>query len=150
MKRILKNLKETQKFACDLMAKIEKEYGNKAGALLVCLFGDLGAGKTALVKVCAEYFGIKEHVTSPTFVILKNYNLPPKNTLTFKRMVHIDAYRLENAQELLNLGWDEILKEKSNIIFLEWPEKVSEILPSTSVKIYLNHLDETQREIEIL
>lgn len=162
MKYVSKKLTDTQKFASEVMAKLENEYEGGDQSLLICLFGNLGAGKTAWVSACAEYLGVKEHVTSPTFVILKNYDLPakvfsekkfrrvnPKNILAFKRMVHIDAYRLESAKELLNLGWDEILKEKGNIIFLEWPEKVSEILPQTSAKIYLNHLGETQREIKI-
>ena len=146
MKIISKKLTDTQKFASDMMAKLENEYKDRTGTLLICLFGNLGAGKTAWVSACAKYLGVKEHVTSPTFVILKNYDL--KNRI-FKRLIHIDAYRLERAEELTNLGWKEMIADKSNIIFLEWPERVSEILPLTSVKIYLNHLGETQREIKI-
>src|SRR3989344_4036735 len=146
MRFISKKLTDTQKFASEVMAKLENEYRERHQVLLICLFGNLVAGKTAWVSACAEYLGVKEHVTSPTFVILKNYDLQNR---IFKRLIHIDAYRLERAEELLNLGWKEITAEKGNIIFLEWPEKVSEILPKDSVKIYLNHLGETQREIEI-
>jgi len=146
MKFISKKLTDTQKFASEVMVKLENEYEGGDHALLICLFGNLGAGKTAWVAACAEYLGVKERVTSPTFVILKNYELSKR---AFRKLVHIDAYRLGSSQELLNLGWKEIIADKGNIIFLEWPEKVAEILPLTSVKIYLNHLGETQREIEI-
>jgi len=149
MKIVLKNIAETEKLAALQIKKMEHLSKTGDEAILVCLFGNLGAGKTAWVKAIAKSLGIKEHITSPTFVILKNYNLNPKISKTFKKLVHIDAYRLEIGKELLSLGWNEILKEKGNIIFLEWPEKVSEILPPTSVKIYLKHLGETQREIEI-
>jgi len=146
MKFISKKITDTQKFASEVMAKLENEYRERNQVLLICLFGNLGAGKTAWVSACAEYLGVKEHVTSPTFVILKNYDL---NNRIFKRLIHIDAYRLERTEELLNLGWKEIIADKGNIIFLEWPERVSEILPKDSVKIYLNHLGENEREIKI-
>lgn len=95
-------------------------------ATVITLSGDLGAGKTALVKKAAEFFGVNETITSPTFVIQKEYEID--NSLTpFKKMVHIDAYRLENASELEYLGWKEIISDPQTIIFLEWPEMVSGI-----------------------
>ncbi len=93
------------------------------GATLVTLSGELGAGKTAFVKAVAKAFGIKEVVTSPTFVLEKIYKVghPMSN---FGRLVHIDACRLESGADLKPLGFDELMKDSENLILLEWPEKV--------------------------
>ena len=96
-------------------------------ATLITLSGELGAGKTAFVKAVAQAYGIVETVTSPTFVLEKIYVL--SDTQPFKRLVHIDAYRLEKAVELASLGFDELLQDKGNLILLEWPERVQEALP---------------------
>ncbi len=97
-------------------------------ATIVTLSGDLGAGKTALVQHIAREFGIDEAVTSPTFILEKVYTLETP-IRGFKRIVHIDAYRLESDEELKHLGWSEISTETSNLIFLEWPERVAGMLP---------------------
>ena len=100
---------------------------------MVALQGDLGSGKTAFTQEVGKILGVKENMHSPTFVIEKIYAIDFKN---FKRLIHIDAYRLEKEQELLHLGWEEIIKEPENLIFLEWPENVSDIVPERARKIY--------------
>jgi tRNA threonylcarbamoyladenosine biosynthesis protein TsaE len=102
------------------------------GATLVTLSGELGAGKTAFVKAVAKVFGVEEVVTSPTFVLEKIYIL---NKQSFKRLFHIDAYRLENGDDLAPLGFNEIMKDEGNLIFLEWPENVAVALPEPTIKI---------------
>lgn len=97
------------------------------GATLVTLSGDLGAGKTAFTKEVAKAFGVEEEVTSPTFVLEKIYALPQDQK--FKRLIHIDAYRLESAEELAPLAFTELMKDAGNLIFLEWPERVQAALP---------------------
>ena len=98
-------------------------------ATIIALSGDLGAGKTALVKCAAQYYGVSEEVTSPTFVIQKEYTLPQENR--FSRLVHIDAYRLNSYSELEYLKWKETVSDPQTIIFIEWPEMVKGIsLPS--------------------
>ncbi len=104
------------------------------GATLVTLSGELGAGKTAFTKALAHVLGVEEIVTSPTFVLEKIYMLSGKS---FKRLIHIDAYRLENGADLAPLGFGELMKNSSNLILLEWPEKVSGALPTPAVKISL-------------
>jgi tRNA threonylcarbamoyladenosine biosynthesis protein TsaE len=69
--------------------------------------------------------------------------------LPFKNLIHIDAYRLEKAHELEVLGFKELLKDQGNLIVLEWPERVSDILPSDLSKIYFKFISENEREIEI-
>lgn len=110
-------------------------------ATLVTLSGELGAGKTAFAKAVAKYLGVEETVTSPTFVLEKIYLLGG-STSTFKRLVHIDAYRLERGSDLSPLGFDELLQDSGNLILLEWPEKVSDALPVPTVKISITpHAD---------
>ena len=104
-------------------------------AVLVTLSGELGAGKTSFVKAVAKELGISEIVNSPTFVIEKVYPLPAGDR--FKRLVHLDAYRLEHSEELAPLGLSEILQDAGNLVLLEWPERVQGALPQPSVQLSL-------------
>jgi tRNA threonylcarbamoyladenosine biosynthesis protein TsaE len=135
-----KSLKDTDNLAKDFLSKIEK--GEKA--TIVALSGELGSGKTAFVKCVAKNLGIDEDITSPTFVIMKNYELSTKN---YKLLIHIDAYRLNSYKELENLRWQEIYNDPNNLIFLEWPERVLELIPNDAKKINFEFIDETTRKI---
>jgi tRNA threonylcarbamoyladenosine biosynthesis protein TsaE len=117
------------------------------GAVVLALTGDLGAGKTAFVKAVAKELGITEHITSPTFVIMKMYETPVTNESGFKRLVHIDAYRLESAHELEVLGWNELLADPDALIAIEWPEKVPGTIPNNAHHFTFEHIDETTRKI---
>ena len=112
------------------------------GATLVTLSGELGAGKTAFVKAVAKAFGIEEVVNSPTFVLEKIYQLPAP--AAFKRLVHIDAYRLEKGSELAPLGFDELVRDRDNLIFLEWPERVKGALPAHHAISITHHPDDSR------
>ncbi len=109
------------------------------GATLVTLSGELGAGKTAFTKAIAYALGVEEVVTSPTFILEKIYLLPKRGhpMSTFKRLIHLDAYRLEKGADLVALGLGELMKDSNNLILLEWPEKVSDALPPPAVRISL-------------
>ena len=131
MKIISKSLGETEKIAREFLAK--KIVKSENSATVVGLYGDLGSGKTAFTQATAKCLGVKETVTSPTFVIEKIYKLDHQD---FDHLIHIDAYRLKGGDELLHLGWEEIAKNPKNIIFIEWPERVSEILPKDIKKVY--------------
>src|SRR3989338_172816 len=117
------NMEEMSKLAMEFAGRLTPK---KDGATVVALSGDLGAGKTAFAKALARAFGIEEDVTSPTYVIEKIY-IPTKGL--FSRLIHIDAYRLESEHDLEVLGWKELLQEPSNLIVLEWPEKVEGAIP---------------------
>ena len=123
---------------------IKKALKNKKDSVVFALFGDLGLGKTTLVKECAKFLGLKENISSPTFVIQKKYKLNGD----FKNLIHIDAYRLESEKDILHLGWDDILKEK-NIIFVEWAENIKKVLPKDSISVYFLYVDENTREIKV-
>lgn len=152
MEVLSKSLAETRAVAQDFLAKIvhpEFAAANR-GATVVGLHGDLGSGKTTFTQAVAEIFGIKERVTSPTFVIMKRYLLPKKCqgvALSWGRLVHIDCYRLDGANDLLRLGWKEIADDKNNLILVEWPERVTEVLPSRLISINFKFIDETSRKI---
>ncbi len=120
--------------------------GIKKTATLLTLSGDLGAGKTTLTKEIARHLGVIEKVISPTFVIMKIYKTKDKK---FKKLVHIDAYRLKNSKELFVLGWEEILKMKDSLVVIEWPENVKECIPKEANIAKIEHKSDTTRNIKI-
>jgi tRNA threonylcarbamoyladenosine biosynthesis protein TsaE len=119
----------------------------KDHATLVTLSGELGAGKTSFTQGVAKALGIKESVTSPTFVLEKIYELPEAMSQGFKRLVHIDAYRLEGGSALKPLGFDELMEDRHNLILLEWPERVADALPNADMHITLTVLPDNTRMI---
>lgn len=144
MKIISKSTEETEKLAKDFLEKISLGIYNNA--LIVGLYGNLGSGKTTFTQAIAKHLNIKEDITSPTFVIEKIYPIDHSN---FSNLIHIDAYRLDSAKELSSLDWERTMSDPRNIIFIEWPERVSEILPENHAKIFFKFLSENEREIEI-
>ncbi len=142
MHRPLKNLEAFQTEASSFVASV---YPGTSAATLVTLSGELGAGKTTFVQCVAETLGITDAVTSPTFVIEKVYEIQPGRGFT--HLVHIDAYRLTTGAELLKLRFNEILKDPMNLIMLEWPERVKEVLPPADVQITLQVTSEKTRTI---
>ena len=119
------SLEETERFAKEWLEEISRSApepsGKIAQAFVVGLFGHLGAGKTAFVKIVAKILGVKEEITSPTFVIMKNYKI---NHPKWKNLIHIDAYRLEQREELEVLDFEGLVSNPENLIMIEWPEKV--------------------------
>ena len=117
MMKITNSEKETIEFGKKYVSQL------KPGDVLG-LVGELGAGKTQFVKGLAKGLGIKNNITSPSFVLLKKYN----------NLIHIDCYRLNSPQELLDLGWQEFLEDK-NIIAIEWADKIKKIMPRDTIWI---------------
>lgn len=116
---------------------------------VVTLSGDLGAGKTTLSQSIARELGVVENVISPTFVIMKSYEINNKN-YKWKNLIHIDAYRLADSSELKKLGWDKILSDQNNLILIEWSELVPECIPDGGVcRVNLKHISEEERELEV-
>lgn len=105
------------------------------------LFGDMGAGKTSLVKAICQELGVVEAVSSPTYAIVNEYE-----TNTNYPVYHFDFYRLKTEIEALDLGLEEYLNSGS-YCFIEWPEKISSFWPKRYVKLVLTILNETERAI---
>ena len=118
---------------------------NAQTATLITLSGELGAGKTAFTQAVARSLSVEETVGSPTFVLEKIYKLPDGKR--FKRLIHIDAYRLDSGADLAALGFDELMRDAGNLVFLEWPEKVSDRLPNPAVHIALSVLPNGSRTL---
>ena len=142
----IENLEMLHRVACKFLEEEGKQ--EREGATVITLSGDLGAGKTAFVKEVANCLSVKEEVTSPTFVIQKEYIIPEHSL--WKKLVHIDAYRLESKSELEYLGWDELIRNSENIIFIEWPEQVEGIDFNNATQVHIKILDDDAREVEIL
>ena len=110
---------------------------------LVVLRGELGAGKTTLVKGIAEGFQAarEEDVTSPTFTLIHEYRGPKVN------VYHVDLYRVETERELATLGVDELLREERAVVLIEWGEKFPQFERLRDVEIRLERVGDTERRI---
>lgn len=119
-----------------------------AGGMIVCLHGELGAGKTTFVKGLADALGVKETMTSPTFTLMNMYPVPKHPNI--KTLVHIDTYRLKDEHELVDIGVEDYLGQPGVLTLVEWPEKIEGLLTEKKVtNVSIDHLDETSRSITI-
>lgn len=141
MKNISNSLEDTRNTAFKFASKLIKE----DRATVVLLQGDLGSGKTTFAQELGRIVGVNENMHSPTFVIMKVYSI---NFNNYKKLIHIDAYRIEKEEELLHLGWNEFIKEPENLILIEWPERVPKIIPNSAKIVKLTFINENSREIE--
>lgn len=128
MKLLSSSVSETRKIAALLAEEIKKTRNWPAHAFVVGLKGNLGAGKTVFVQGLARGLGIKRKITSPTFLIIRNYKLRNGN---YGKLYHVDAYRLKRAGELSALGFKEMIGNPKNIIVIEWADKMKQLLPQT-------------------
>ena len=140
-KLTLSSLEDTKKLGQELAKEILKRKGE--AAFVVFLDGDLGTGKTTLVKEIIFALGVKEKVKSPTFTIIEPYELNNEN------IYHVDLYRIIDPTELEIIGLGEYLNESKAIIFIEWPEKSYGYLKKFDLKISLKHLSENERKCRI-
>ncbi|MEI6479535.1 MAG: tRNA (adenosine(37)-N6)-threonylcarbamoyltransferase complex ATPase subunit type 1 TsaE [bacterium] len=113
--------KETKFFAASLAEKIISAPHKKAGAFVIKLNGDLGAGKTTFTQGFSKTLGITRRITSPTFVIMKRHITKHGY---YKNLYHIDAYRMKQIKDMNPLGFVEIIKNPNNIILIEWAENI--------------------------
>ena len=143
---ITKSAKETKKIGFAFVKKIKESKSISTRAFVIALKGNLGSGKTTFIQGLASGLGIKEHVLSPTFLILKQFSIPIKKS-TFENLYHIDAYRLKNTEEILELGFEDLVRNPRNLIVIEWADKVKRILPRKIVKIRLENLEKNKRKI---
>ncbi len=134
MKYISKNIQDTNKIASEFVKTISK--GD-----IVLLIGDLGAGKTAFVKgIVKALGGDDEQVTSPTFTIVNEYDLDKFP------IYHFDLYRLNDPNELYNIGFEEYFYG-GGVCFVEWPERASEFFDKNAKVVQINKLGDNVREI---
>ena len=116
-------------------------------ATVILLKGDLGAGKTTFTQHLARELGVEETVVSPTFVLVKKYQTKHPH---FKKLVHIDAYRLHSADELLLLGWEEWSGDADSLIIVEWPSQVNALWQGDEVELSFAVEDENTRVVTLV
>ena len=132
------SLEQLPQIAEQVVTKIN-QIKSKEHAVLVTFSGDLGAGKTTLIKEIAKQLGVIEDLQSPTYVIYKRYG----------NIIHADMYRLESSDEVLKLGWNELLADPKNILLVEWPEKIASVVPEWAMRVTLSHKNLDVRGIDI-
>ncbi len=113
-------------------------------AVVIALNGHLGSGKTTFVQAVARAFGVKDNITSPTFVLMKRYELSGQR---FKNLIHIDAYRLESGADLDALELGNIVADPGNLVLIEWADNVKTGLPEDIKKIDFEYVGENERKI---
>lgn len=132
---------KTKKIGEDLAKKILKSPLQKR-AFVIGLFGGLGSGKTTFSQGLARGFKIKERVLSPTFVIMKKFK-----TQKGKYLFHIDCYRIQDSEEILSLGFKDIIADPKNIVVIEWADRIKKILLKDTLRIHFEYIDENTRKI---
>ena len=110
---------------------------------IFCFYGEMGIGKTTLIKEICKQLGIKEEGNSPTFSLINEYAIN-----TTLKVYHFDLYRLQNESELYDIGYEEYLFS-GNYCFIEWPEKIERLLPPEIVKVKIA-LSNTERVITVI
>lgn len=132
----LKTLSQLEKVASEFI----QHMNNKT---VFAFYGNMGAGKTTFIKAVCRLLGVKENITSPTFAIVNEY-LAANDTLIY----HFDCYRLKNLKEAYDIGAEEYFYS-GHLCFIEWPEKIEDLLPSNVVNITINVLPNEERQIII-
>ncbi len=99
---------------------------------IVLVSGELGAGKTTLAQAICRGYGVTEPVTSPTYAIVHEYSAPRSH------VYHVDLYRLERQEDLLQIGWSDIIASNA-LVIVEWPERAGSLLPAAHVPIALDY-----------
>ena len=135
------------------------------GGEIICLTGELGSGKTTFAQGVLKGLGAKGPYTSPTFVVMKEYRISKSyqssafpflerssrnsSKPSFIYAYHIDAYRV-GSKDILDLGWEEIIANKNNIIIVEWAERIRAIVPKRAIWLKFEHLKKDERKIKLI
>lgn len=138
------HLSDLSDFAATLLGRVAPK---EKGAFCIFLQGELGAGKTTFMQTFAQKLGVTETVQSPTYVLMRSYDISYK---TFTKLIHVDAYRLDQPVQLSALQPETFLNDLRVIVCIEWPERIQEFLPSPDLRLHFSHTKETNaRDITI-
>ena len=141
-----KFITKSEKQTINLGKKIAKRLH---GGEIFSLIGELGAGKTVLMKGMAKQLKIKKTITSPTFVLMKVYSIGNKQS-TIINLVHVDAYRLNSGQDLIEIGLKDWLGKPNAVTAIEWADRVKDILPKSKIIVKIKFgKKQNEREIKI-
>lgn len=138
MHYISKTSEETKNIGKEIAASLR-------GGEVLCLYGDLGYGKTTFVAGLINHFLPQKRVLSPTFIIVRHYQI--KNKKKIRTIYHFDLYRISKPDEAIELGLPELFNKKNSVVIIEWAEKIANVLPKKRTDIYFTMLDENERKI---
>ncbi|KQC29174.1 tRNA (adenosine(37)-N6)-threonylcarbamoyltransferase complex ATPase subunit type 1 TsaE [Flagellimonas eckloniae] len=130
-------------FRLEDLPSISKSILKASDSKILCFYGDMGAGKTTLIKEIVKELGGIDLANSPTFGLVNEYHDENDNLLAY----HFDFYRIENEGEALDLGLEDYFNSNA-WLFVEWPENIKSLLPEDAVFIYLQFIDENTRSID--
>jgi len=132
------------KLANSLVTRARRDRGDTEPHV-VCLYGELGSGKTTFVQGFAKGLGITSRLLSPTFIIVRRYEVP----VSFTFLYHIDLYRVKTQKELTDLGLPEILSDSLSCTLIEWAERLGDILPKRRTDIHFSLEENTGHKVTI-
>ena len=133
MQLVVNSVSELPKTALELV----RFAGNEK---IFLFYGDMGAGKTTFIKNICEQLGVKDPATSPTFSIVNEY------AASTGKIFHFDFYRLKKQEEALDMGYEEYFYS-GDYCFIEWPEKISDLLPDHYIRVEIEIINATSRRL---
>ncbi|MAU16072.1 MAG: tRNA (adenosine(37)-N6)-threonylcarbamoyltransferase complex ATPase subunit type 1 TsaE [Muricauda sp.] len=131
-------------FQLNEIHEVAKEVLRNAPNKVLCFYGDMGVGKTTLVKALVKELGAVDVANSPTFGLVNEYHDENDSPLAY----HFDFYRLNDEMEALDMGFEDYLNT-GTWLFIEWPDKISSLLPEDAVGVFLHFIEENTRSIEL-
>lgn len=147
---------ETQQLAGKILSKLKDRN-------IVCLYGELGAGKTTFVQGLAKALGIEKRVISPTFILLREYEVASRQLPVarrknnwklvagnWKHLLHLDCYRIDSEEDFKSIDLKELWQDKNNLVVIEWTERIAKILPKERIDIKFEYISENEREITMV
>jgi tRNA threonylcarbamoyladenosine biosynthesis protein TsaE len=130
-------------YSLDDLKNISKEVLSTVNNKVLLFYGDMGVGKTTLIKEMCNQLGVLDNISSPTFSLVNEYE-----TKTKERVFHFDFYRITNEEEALDMGFEDYIYN-NNWCFIEWPENIENLLPLDAVEIHLSILENGKRNIQL-
>jgi tRNA threonylcarbamoyladenosine biosynthesis protein TsaE len=127
----------------DIQCAAQKIYECLNGKQIIALYGNMGAGKTTLIKAVCRAAGVKEIVTSPTFSLVNEYTTSDNRTI-----YHFDFYRINTVAEVFDFGYEEYFYS-GELCLIEWPEMIEELLPEDTLRISIKVLNNNKRQLTI-
>ncbi len=130
-------------YTLDKVPEIARDLFKQVPGKILLFYGEMGSGKTTLIKELVKQMGVEDVASSPTFSLVNEYQ-----SKDGEKIYHFDFYRIEDEEEAYDMGIEEYLYD-DNWCLIEWPEKVENLLPLESVEIHLKIIDKNSRSIQI-
>ena len=131
------------KYSLEEIDRVAKEVVEAVNAPILLFEGEMGAGKTTLIKAIGRYLGVIDTISSPTFSLINEYKTQAGQTI-----YHFDCYRISSEEEAMDFGAEEYL-DSGNTCFIEWAKNISSLLPNTTQRIQITKIDEETRQLKI-